>query len=99
VSKTAAPVKKRPSWLLPVIVIVVVAAIGAVAALVLSNRPTSSYTAEVSGAPRAVVDQTVVDHGAVPFEQMVESAFVVQNVGDEPLVILGEPRVELVQGC
>jgi hypothetical protein len=29
----------------------------------------------------------------------VESRFTVQNVGDETLYILGDPRIEVVEGC
>ena len=97
--KTVTPGKQRPAWLLPAIVIAVVAVVGAVAALVFGGRSASSYTPEVTGSPRAVVDQTVVDHGTVPLNQMVESVYQVSNVGDEPLIILGEPRVELLEGC
>jgi hypothetical protein len=88
----------RPGWLLPAIIVAVIAVVGAVLAVVLGNQ-TPPYEAEVTGAPSAVVDTTVVDHGAVPYAQTVESVYRVRNVGDEPLVILGEPRVELVEGC
>jgi hypothetical protein len=88
----------RPGWVLPAILVAVVAVVGAVLALVLGNQA-PPYAAEVTGAPSAVVDTTVVDHGAVPYAQTVESVYRVRNVGDEPLVILGEPRVELVEGC
>lgn len=62
-----------------------------------NQRP--AYTPQVSGAPRAQIDQTQIDHGTVAFEQQVESVFRLKNVGDRPLTILGEPRVELLQGC
>ncbi len=97
-SKQSSPANKRPSWLIPALVIALVAVVGAVLALVLGNQP-APYLAEVAGAPSAVVDETVVDHGTVPMNQMVDSVYRVQNVGDQPLLILGEPRVELVEGC
>lgn len=62
-----------------------------------NQRP--AFTPQVSGAPRAQIDQTQIDHGIVAFEQQVESVFRLKNVGDRPLSILGEPRVELLQGC
>ncbi len=100
-SKSAPVGKKRPEWVIPLIVgaLVVVAALVA-AAVVLGNRPPETpYTPEVTGKPSAVVAQAVVDHGDVQMEETVRSAFVIRNVGDQPLVIFGEPRVELVQGC
>jgi hypothetical protein len=75
----------------------VLAIIGLVV-FVLANRE-PPYTPEVSGAPRAQVDQTALDHGDVRFETWVSSDFSVRNIGDQPLVILGEPRVEIVEGC
>ena len=95
-----APKSSGKPWLWVAVAVVVVVAAGAVVAIVLGNRNSGpAYTAEVTGAPRAAVDQTVVDHGAVAFNQPVESVFSVTNVGDQPLVILGEPRVQLVAGC
>lgn len=97
------PASKPPSgkpWLWIVVAAIVVVAVGAVVAIVLGNRNSGpAYEPKVTGAPRAVVDQTVVDHGPVAFNQPVESVFNVTNVGDQPLLIKGEPRVELVAGC
>jgi hypothetical protein len=99
-NKPAAPATSRSPLLLVGLAVVVVAAVAAVVAIVLGNRQTAApYTAEVTGQPSAVVAETVVDHGPVAFEQQVQSVYTVTNVGDEPLVILGEPRVELVAGC
>ena len=53
----------------------------------------------VAGAPRVSVVQDVIDHGDVRLNTPVESVFTVRNIGDRDLVILGEPRVELVEGC
>ena len=53
----------------------------------------------VTGAPRVVVDQELVDYGEVKFDTSIETVFRVRNVGDQPLKILGEPQVELVEGC
>lgn len=85
-------------WLIPAIVLgAVLVVIGVVAAVTGGRR--TSFTPEISGAPRADFDQTSIDHGPVSFEQVVESVYRVRNVGDQPLNILGEPRVELVEGC
>jgi hypothetical protein len=70
----------------------------AIIAVVTGNRR-DPFEPEVTGAPRAEFDLTSIDHGSLRFEQPVESVFRVRNVGDQPLMILGEPRVELVEGC
>jgi hypothetical protein len=99
-SKSASKPPSGNRWLWVTVAVVVVVAVGAVVAIVLGNRNSGpAYEPEVTGAPRAVVDQPVVDHGPVTFNQPVESVFNVTNVGDQPLVIMGEPRVELVAGC
>lgn len=54
---------------------------------------------QVIGAPRLVVDQTAIDEGDVTLGKAIRSAFRLQNVGDQPLQILGEPQVEVVEGC
>lgn len=63
------------------------------------NSPAPGFVPEVSGAPRVSVSEEVVDYGDVPLNTTIETVFRVRNVGDEPLQILGEPQVELVQGC
>lgn len=88
----------RPVWLLPVIVVGVIAAILAIIALVTGSRD-DPFAPQVTGAPRAEFDQTSIDHGTIHFEQPVESVFRIRNVGDQPLLILGEPRVQLMEGC
>lgn len=97
--KTTSPKNKRRGWLIPIIIGALVIA-GAGMAVILGSRPPEiPYTPEVTGKPNAVVDQPVVDHGDVRMEETVKSIFLVRNTGDQPLIILGEPRVELVQGC
>ena len=58
-----------------------------------------NFKAEVSGAPRVAVAQDTVDHGNVKLGTTVESDYKIRNVGDKDLVILGEPQVEVVEGC
>jgi hypothetical protein len=89
---------KRPTWLIPAVMVGVIVVIVAIVAVITGNSG-KPFEPEVSGSPRAEIDKTTVDHGSVPFGQYVESVFRVRNVGDKPLVILDEPRVELVQGC
>lgn len=89
--------QQRPPILVLVVGVVFVVAV--IMVLVAATKQRSSMPPEVTGAPRARIDQTQIDLGAVRFEQQVESVFRLKNVGDLPLIILGEPRVELLQGC
>jgi hypothetical protein len=52
-----------------------------------------------TGSPRLTVDKTEVDEGYVKLETPVRSEFTLTNVGDGPLQIVGEPQVQLVEGC
>ena len=54
---------------------------------------------QVTGAPSLAVDQTTIDEGEVKLGKTIRTAFRLQNVGDQPLEILGEPQVEVVEGC
>ncbi|MCC6612922.1 MAG: hypothetical protein IT320_05540 [Anaerolineae bacterium] len=96
--RAASPPGQRPTWLLPGIVIVVLAVIAAIVAAVANSNQTP-YVAEVEGAPRAQIEQTTIDHGPQPFERPVESQFRVRNVGDQPLMIASNPQVETIEGC
>lgn len=54
----------------------------------------------VKGAPRVeVLPDPVVDYGDVKLNTTITTTYTVRNVGDKPLYIYGEPRVELVEGC
>ncbi len=64
-----------------------------------NNQVDPNFEPEVIGAPRLVVEQTTIDAGDVKVNTQIRTAFRLQNVGDEPLQILGEPAVELVEGC
>lgn len=88
----------RPRWLLPAIIVGIVLVVAAIVSVFAGSRR-AAVEPEVKGAPRAEMAQTTIDHGAVRFETPVESVFRVRNVGDQPLTILNEPRVELVEGC
>ncbi|HXV97121.1 MAG TPA: hypothetical protein VEC93_01765 [Anaerolineae bacterium] len=51
------------------------------------------------GAPRLAVDRTTIDDGYVKFETPIQAAFKLSNTGNQPLQILSEPQVQLVEGC
>ena len=52
-----------------------------------------------NGAPKLAVDRTTIDDGYVQFETPIQATFKLNNTGSQPLKILSEPQVELVEGC
>lgn len=54
---------------------------------------------EVTGQPRLKVDREVVDLGEIQLGRTVEAAFVLTNVGDQPLRVTDPPYAEVVEGC
>ena len=59
-----------------------------------------NFEPTVTGAPAVdVLPQDVVDYGDVKLGTTINTVFKVRNVGDEPLIVLGEPQVELMEGC
>jgi hypothetical protein len=98
--RAAAPASRglleRPMYIVAGIAVVTLV----VVALALStSQITPPYAPEVMGKPHAVVSTTLIDHGDLQMEEYAESVFVIRNTGSQSLRILGEPRVELVQGC
>lgn len=59
----------------------------------------SGETGLENGTPKLVVNQTVVDEGYQKLDTVVRTSFTLRNEGDAPLRILGEPQVQLVEGC
>lgn len=90
---------RKIPWLWVVIGSAVLLVIGGLSALWTSSTAQPAVTPVVNGAPKLTVDQTVVDEGYLSYNMPVLTAFRLKNVGDQPLQILGEPRVELVEGC
>ncbi len=64
-----------------------------------NNSKKPSATPQITGSPKLSVDRDSIDFGKVPLDQTVRAEFKLKNVGDQPLRIVGEPRVELVKGC
>lgn len=73
--------------------------VGLVLFLQLGSADEPQATPQVSGAPRLQVDQAIVDEGYVKFEVPVRTTFRLKNVGDQPLKLLNQPAVQLVEGC
>ncbi len=89
--------RRRWEFLVIVAAILLIAAGGVMVWAQSGNEPGAPV--EVRSAPRVAVAQDAVDHGDLKFETPVSSVFQVSNIGDQPLQILGEPQVELVEGC
>jgi hypothetical protein len=64
-----------------------------------SGTKSASATPQVTGGPKLSVDRDSIDFGKLPLDQTVRAEFKLKNVGDQPLRIVDEPRVELVKGC
>jgi hypothetical protein len=65
----------------------------------MSSNTRPAVTPVANGSPRLAVDRTLVDEGYVKLNTTIRSQFRLSNVGDQPLQVLEEPRVELVEGC
>lgn len=96
------PSAHQPPWFLPVVLVLVGATL--VIIVLLLTRPgqtglPANFTPQTNGAPRVEVAEDFLDYGSVQFESPVEAVFRVRNVGDQPLQVLGEPQVELIEGC
>jgi hypothetical protein len=85
-------------WQLLALIAVLLSAGGLLLWLVSRSRM-ENFTPKVTGAPSIEVGQESVDYGNVKVNTPIETTFSVRNVGDEALIILGEPQVELIEGC
>jgi len=94
VSRTSTP--RRLTLAVAGLVLVVAVVAIAVIALTSQNEP---FVPEVVGAPALRVDQTLIDYGVVKNNTQIETVVRVRNVGDEALRILGDPHVEVREGC
>lgn len=96
IHKQQAP-KGRLPWLGPVAALLLLVVGGIGVWTVWGRGPT--IPPQVTGAPRLAVVQEHIDEGNVKLGQTVRSIFRLQNVGDQALQILGEPTVEVLEGC
>ena len=59
----------------------------------------ANYVPETNGAPEVAVNQDAIDYGDVKLGTTIQTVFEVSNKGDKDLIILGEPQVQVVEGC
>jgi hypothetical protein len=52
-----------------------------------------------AGEPRLAVDRAIIDEGYIKYDVPIRTTFRLSNVGDQPLEILNQPQVRLVEGC
>ena len=97
----SAPKRQIPRLWLAVggALLLVVGGLSLVWRLSTSTTGTLDTAPEVTGAPRLAVDREVVDEGYIKLNNAIRTTFRLKNVGEQPLRILGEPVVELVEGC
>lgn len=93
------PARQKFPWLWPAVGGALLLVIGGLGFVWASSKAGSAVAPEVTGAPKLVVDRTTIDEGDVKLDNMVRTTFRLKNAGDRPLYIVGEPLVELVEGC
>ena len=92
---TTRPAGLNRSWLWLAVGGIAVILIGVFLLFSTSN----GYVPTVTGEPQISVEQTHFDYGSVQYGTQVETVVRVRNTGDQPLIISGEPRVQVVEGC
>jgi hypothetical protein len=92
--KNAAPPARRFPWLWLVVGSAILLIGGGISFLLISGGSGSA-----NGTPKLVVEQTVVDEGYIELNTSVRTSFTLRNEGDGLLRVLGEPQVQLVEGC
>jgi len=97
VSKTQTR-SSRPRFLIPGALALAVL-VGLATWYLLPRQGPLSDAAQYRGGPRLLVDKELIDFGNVRFDKMVEARFRLRNVGDQPLRLAVDPRVEAVEGC
>lgn len=88
-------------WLPGVAVVAVILAVTAIGLLLARQGGQTSEGSAVNGAasPRLEVDQSRIDFGDVPVNQMVKASFKLSNTGDGVLNVVAPPVPEVVEGC
>ena len=90
----AQPKSQRSLWLWVAAAIAVLFVVGGISLLLISGQ-----TGSEDGTPKVAVNQTIIDEGYQKLNKTIRTSFTLRNDGDATLQILGEPKVELVEGC
>ncbi len=89
-----------PTRQLPWLWLVSGAAVLLIAAGLVLWRSSASPSPQTGGSDaHLVVDKTTIDEGKVKLGTPIRTTFRLSNTGSQPLQILGEPQVELIEGC
>lgn len=102
--KQQAPQASGGKTLLALIAVVGALALVVAGVIVLAGSGQTTAGASAGTGPgatgaRVEVDQEQLDFGQVKMDTPVRAAFKIRNVGTEPLQVLGEPQVRVVEGC
>jgi hypothetical protein len=65
----------------------------------LQRSSPTAVAAQYSSGPRLAVDKDFIDFGTVRFEKLVTARFRLRNVGDQPLRLAVDPRIQAIEGC
>ena len=88
------PKSQRSLWLWAAAAIAMLFVVGGISLLFISGQAGTE-----NGTPKVVVNQTTIDEGYQKLNKTIRTSFTLRNDGDATLQILGEPKVELVEGC
>ena len=97
--KHATPQAKTPSIVLPIVFAVTAVVVIALGFLLTQINQRAPFVPEVTGAPAVEISEERFDYGDIRNDTVVNTSFKVKNVGDERLLIFGEPHIEVVEGC
>ena len=75
------------------------ALVAAVAALLWSQAPVRIVATDAAAPGRLVAEQPTVDLGHVPFDQLKEARFELDNTGGDIVRLVGAPKVRMLEGC
>ncbi len=82
-----------------VVAVVAVAVVGAMAFGAKRTSRSSPASNPHEGVPRLMIDNNVVNFGAVPYRRMIEAKCEITNGGKEVLEFTEAPFIEMVKGC
>lgn len=98
VKKTDSPDKIRGRFLISTGIVVIVFLL----ANIFWSRSTvpADFVPQIEGSPSiAIISEPTLEHGDLIVNRFITSTFEIQNVGDETLLILGDPFVQVHEGC